>query len=50
MQCLMGLVVWQQLEGRQFDISVAELQVSSCLCQFCNVRSLECLMGNVVSQ
>ncbi|CAI9572120.1 unnamed protein product [Staurois parvus] len=28
----MGLVVWQQLEGHQFDTPVAKLQVPSCLC------------------
>ncbi|CAI9603785.1 unnamed protein product, partial [Staurois parvus] len=27
LQCLMGLVVWQQLEDLQFDTLVAKLQV-----------------------
>ncbi|CAI9586330.1 unnamed protein product [Staurois parvus] len=40
----MGLVVWQQLEGGQFDTPVVKLQVHhasafgshACTCQFCN--------------
>ncbi|CAI9585605.1 unnamed protein product [Staurois parvus] len=49
----MGLVVWQQLEGRQFDTPVGELQVPSCLClwESClQLSVLQCLMGLVVLQ
>ncbi|CAI9542665.1 unnamed protein product, partial [Staurois parvus] len=49
----MGLVVWQQLAGRQFDTPVAKLQVPSCLCLWESclyLSALQCLMGFVVWQ